>query len=363
MKIIDRYILRSFGIPLLYCLVTFTMIFVIYDLFDNMSDFMEAGTPIPRVALYYLYLLPSVMGYILPVSLMLAVLYALSVLTRHNELTAMRACGLSLFRLVTPLLLAGLLTSLAMGVINETLAPWSAYWTDRFLHLEKKSDQADAAVAYNLAYKNVPERRIWMIGAFDTRTLEMKDVTVIQQRPDGSDAYKAHAGAARWMDGRLGFFDEVERQTFDAYNNPRGKPELKLHEPVTSYTETPRDFLNEIKDPEFLSSWELYRFLENHPHLSEANVARIRVDLYSRLAMPWTCFIVVLLGVPFGTHTGRKGAFVGIVLALSLFFSYYVLSSVFMAVGKKQWMDPLLAAWLPNAIYLSFGGWLLHRMR
>ena len=114
MKIIDKYLLRTFMVPLVYCLVGFSMIFVIFDLFDHFSDFMEAKTSLLDILKYYLFILPSILSYIVPISLLLSVLYALSTLTRSNELTAMRASGVSLYRLMLPFMTMGLLFALAV---------------------------------------------------------------------------------------------------------------------------------------------------------------------------------------------------------------------------------------------------------
>jgi lipopolysaccharide export LptBFGC system permease protein LptF len=132
---------------------------------------------------------------------------------------------------------------------------------------------------------------------------------------------------------------------------------------MTALSESPDAFLNEIKDPEYLSSLELVHFLRTHRHLSESTIARIRVDLHNRLAMPWTCLIVTLIGIPFGAQTGRKGAFLGVLLAIGLFFGFYVLINVGVALGKKQVLDPWLAGWIPNLFFLVLGSTLVYRMR
>ena len=98
MKLVDKYLLRSLAVPLVYCLLGFCLIYVIYDLFDNLPDFIDAATPLPEVLRFYALLMPSVLIIIAPISLLLAVLYSLSSLTKNNELTAMRAMPPSLVR-------------------------------------------------------------------------------------------------------------------------------------------------------------------------------------------------------------------------------------------------------------------------
>ena len=362
MKLIDRYILRNLLVPLGYCLLAFMMLFVIFDLFSNLSDFIEAGTPFSKILVFYLFLTPSMILFIAPISLLLAVLYGLSNLTRNNELTAMRACGMSLYRLMTPIIAVGLLASLIVAVINERIAPWSAYWTDQFVQAETYSGEHSFYITQDLPYRNPSARRVWLIGAFNRQGFEMQDIEVIQQREDGSDATRIWARAAHWLDGRW-WGEEVTIQELDENGYPRGAPRTTARYPFNEFTETPRDFINVTKDPEFLSSREMLAFIRTHQHMSRDTLARHEVDLHYRLAMPWTCLIVTLLGLPIGAHTGRKGAFRGIALALGLFFSFYVLINFGMALGKNQTLPPWLAVWLPNLIYLIIGVTAVQRMR
>ncbi len=362
MKLIDKYLLANVLVPLGYCLAAFLMIFVIFDLFSHLSDFIEAGTPLSAVFRFYLYLLPSAVIFIVPISLLLAILYGLSQLTRNNELTAMRASGVSLYRLMVPVITLGLLASIAVAVINETIAPWSAYWTNQFVRAETHDGEIDFYVNTDLPFRNAEEQRVWMIGEFNRQTFEMKRIEVIQQREDGSDAARIRARSARWLDGKW-WFVEVTTQQLDEQGYPLGPPRTDSRREMVEFTETPRDFINVTKDPEFLSSRELLEFIHAHQHVSRDTLARHEVDLHYRLAMPWTCFIVTLLGLPIGAHTGRKGAFRGVALALGLFFSFYVLINFGMALGKNQTMEPWLAVWLPNMIFLTIGIVFVQRMR
>ena len=372
MKLIDKYLLRTFLAPLFYCLTAFILIFVIFDLFNNMQDFVEARTAFRLVAVYYLFLIPSYLVYIVPISLLLATLYSLSSLTKNNELTAMRASGVSLFRLMLPFVSVGLLASIIVAGINETIGPKSAYWTDQFLRSEKHKDVYDVYVARDLAYKNTSEHREWFIGSFQSQTFDMTDIRITQQRDDGTDEAKIWARQGQWLDGEW-WFTDVIRQEYLPNGRPKGGP-VELNFGVkqksiamSDLTETPIDFLNALKDarenPEQFSSRELYDYIIRNKSFSPEVIARAKTDFHSRLAMPWACLIVTLLGMPLGTQTGRKGAFVGIFLALSLFFSFYFFINLFLALGKGRHIPPYVAGWAPDLLFLFIGLLLLRRMR
>lgn len=362
MKIIDRYLLRTFLTPFLYCLLAFIMIFVIFDLFDKLNDFIDGKTPIALIAKYYVVLIPSVLIQIVPVSLLLAVLYSLSSLTKNNELTAMRASGISILRLMIPYLSVGLLLSFAVGLINETIGPRAAYWCYNFAREQGRSDPSTVYVRSDLAIKNQNTRRSWLVGQFDIRDFSMRNVEVLQQREDTSDEFKIRAKEAVWLDGRW-WFKDLSVQRYDQESNPMGIPRFALTEEMADLTEQPTLFLNEVKDPEFMTALDLHDYLKTHAHRAPSALARIRADMHSRLSMPWTCFIVTLLGIPFGSQTGRKGALLGVALSIGLFFGYYVLVNVGVGLAKKMVIPAEVGGWLPNLIFLAIGLVMVYRMR
>lgn len=362
MKLLDKYLLRQLLVPLAYCLLTFSMVFIIADLFEHLSDFIEAKTSFLQVVRYYLFILPSYMVFIAPISLLLGILYSLWQLSKNNELTAMRASGVSFYRLMVPFLVIGIGFSVLVSVVQEGVAPWSTYWATQFLIRQQKGDDLSTRYSLGLPFKNESRHRIWVIRKFDLETYTMHGIKVIQQRPDGSDVKTVRAEEGKFYDGHWWFFN-VTTQKRDKNNKPVGPVQFELICEMTDWTETPRDFINEVKDPMFLSSAELSKFLKTHKNLSDKTFARIMVDRHSRLAMPWTCLVVTIFGIPCGVHTARKGAFMGVITALLTFFSFYVLMTFCQWLGKNQIIAPLLSAWMPNFIFLLVGFRLMARAR
>ena len=362
MKLIDKYIFGQFLVPFAYCLLTFSMLFVIIDLFEHLSDFIDAHTPLLEVIRYYVYVMPSLLVYIAPISLLLGLLYSLWQLSRHNELTAMRASGISFHRLTLPVMSVGIAASVFINILQETVAPASTYWAWQFINRQKKSADASANFAFDLPYKNEEQQRIWVIHRFDLTTHDMQGVKVVQQRPDGSDRETIRADEAKYFDGRWWLFN-LSIQKYDFDNNPVGVP---LNEPLrqmVEWEEMPEDFMLEVKNMEFLSAAGLWRFLAARKNLSDKTRARVLVDLNIRLAMPWTCLVVTLFGIPFGVRTARKGALMGIIFALLTFFCFYFLMTLGQWLGKNQLLDPVTSAWMPNIFFGIFGIILLLKTR
>jgi lipopolysaccharide export system permease protein len=362
MKLINKYLLKQFLLPFLYCFLTFIMVFVIIDLFDHLSDFIEAGTPVIRIVQYYGFLIPSLLVYIVPISLLLGILYCLWQMSRHNEIIAMRAGGISYTRLLMPFLSMGLLLSLVIGIGQETIAPDFAFWAAQFIRQQGRGQELSTRYCMDLPFKNEENHRIWAIRKFDLLNFNMEGVKVVQQRKDGSDAEVIHAKKAKYRDGAWWLFN-VTTQERDKNNSPVGPVEEELVRKMPEWAETPQDFISEIKDPIFLCSFELKQFLKTHKKLSDAARARIKVDVHARLAMPWVCFIVALIGFPCGIHTGRKGAFFGIITALMIFFSCYLFMTFCQWLGKNQYLVPWLSAWLPNFVFGTLGFVLFYKFK
>ena len=365
MKIISRHLLSNLLRPWTYILLGFSSIIVLIDLIDNFSSFVEEQTPFARIAGYYAALVSTYLPYLLPISLLLALLYALWRLSKFSELVAMRASGLSLFQLASPYLALGLACALFLALLNDLFNPWAARWTRCFRETQSKG--ADVANIVPVAFKSAAGRRVWNMESFDIRPssdYEMRALSLIQHRPDDSIEFRMDVRRARWLNEHW-WFEHIELQYFGPDNEPDGPKEIIPAMNMTMLSEKPRDFLNETKDPNN-NEWsvaDIHAFIEDHPDMSDAKRRSLLVDAHMRLASPWLCLIVMLIGIPFGMQTGRRGMGAGIFAALLVFFAYYVLMGLGMAWGKKLWIPPWLAGWLPCLAFSLLSLPLLRRAR
>ena len=190
----------------------------------------------------------------------------------------------------------------------------------------------------------------------------MRNVEVLQQDENGRDLFKITAPVVQWLDGRW-WFSDLHVQFYDEFNNPRGAPRMEKGRELPDFTERPEAFLNEVKDPHFMSAIEMWRYIRGHQSISGKTVTRLMVDMHNRLALPWACLAVTLLGVPFGSQTGRRGATMGIMLFFVLFFSTYVLMSIGLSLGKNGYLSPWLAGWGPMLLVFVYGMVLAVKMR
>ena len=178
MRLLDRYLLRELLIPLVYCLCGFLIFWISFDLFSELDDFQRYKLHALDVTQYYLVRVPKLLvDIVAPITLLLALLYALTNHARHHELTAMRAAGVSLWRLCLPYLAVGFIFSVSLFAVNEWWVPSSAERADQILNRYAASQpgSTEREWHYNLNFKNARDHRLWNIGAYNVKTFEMKN--------------------------------------------------------------------------------------------------------------------------------------------------------------------------------------------
>ena len=365
MRLLDKYLLREYLVTVAYCVVGFSMFQVMCDLFYRFSSIMEAGLSPLTIARYYVCWLMPYMEYVFPASLLLATLYTLWQFARRGELTAMRAAGISLYRLTVPFLAVGLCFSVFTAVMMETVAPPASQWMADFTDNDFRPVQHK--IYANQAHYNAADHRLWLVERFDLKNPDrLTGVKVSEERADGSLKTEWFAARAEWLDGQWWFYN-VRVQRYNAAGGPIGSltpvPGSAHGVQMPFATERPSHFANEVKKWEFLSVRNMLEYLRSHPHLSRDAFASRKADLQLRLAVPWACFVVTLFGIPAGVRSGRESVTVGILLTVFCFFIFHVLTQVGIFLAKRQILWPWAGAWLPNIVFLAAGLRMLYKIR
>lgn len=346
--------------PLLYLLLAFTLLFIIADLMDHADNFLESSTPARVVLHYYSLQLPSMVIFIVPICLLLATLYSLSMLTRHNEIVAMRASGVSIYRIVRPYMSVGLICFAFTAAVNEYTGPKYAYRAYQLLESQKEA--SDDIYYEQIPFQNPTTGHSWFIERFDTRTYTMEGITLFQRREDGSDRAKITARKGHWLDRRW-WFEDGAVQLFDKDNNLDGVADTFQTREMRDLPEIPEDFLGEAKDAEHQSSLELWKYIRTHQFLSPETLTKYEVDFHHKLTMPFICIIATIIGIPVGAHTGRKGALAGIMLAIGMFFAFYAMQFTMEYLAKQMIIIPWVGAWSAIITFYLIGSIMIYRMR
>lgn len=366
MRIVTRHLLHEFLLNLFYCITAFLAMFILIDIFAHISDLISAKPPLINLAVYYGSIILEALDSLLPASLLMATLYTFWQLSRSNEVTAMRASGISIYQIMLPFILVGLFASVGTLVVKETVTPKAVFWADAF----KKNDfkPLDEMVYGNQAFYNSRDYRAWQITELDLKTPNhLKGVKITKERPDGSRMYDINAVEGFYMD-RQWWLTGVQIQHYDKNNNPVGhlKPSISAPDKITEFpelTEESEMFAANVKNWEYLSARDIATYMKYNPNMSKKNYASRKFDIHSRLAMPWGCLIVVVFGIPVGVQGGRKNALTGIIMAISMFFAFYAFSQVGIFLGKREIFSPAIGAWLPNIVFFFFGIIMVWRAR
>jgi lipopolysaccharide export system permease protein len=373
MRLLDRYLLRELLLPLGYCLGGFLIFWISSDLISEISRFQKNHLSAADIAEYYLVTAPEVLRDILPIVLLLALLYALTNHARHNELTAMRAAGISLWRFSAPYFAVGLFFTAAYFFINEYWVPKSV---DRANAILQRHDPAESKSTTgdwrrDLKFLNSRDNRAWWIKEYNVKTSQMRAVLIDWNFPDGKRSVIS-AKLASFSDGVWKFMD-VEQSSYTSREDITPSKFSTNEIEFSDWVETPELIQSEIKisglnskqavkKPQ-LSIADILNYLQIHPRLDKTTRALVNTQLHGRIAAPWTCLVVVFIALPFGALSGRRNVFVGVASSIFICFAYFILLRVGLALGISGRLPPWLAAWLPNILFGVSAIWMTLRVR
>jgi len=368
MRLLDRYLLRELLTPLAYCLCGFLIFYVAFDLIFHIAQFQEARLTPFDVVKYYAATVPEVLAeQVIPVSLLLAMLYALTNHSRHHELIAMRAAGVGVWRLAAPYLAVGAVLGGVVLVINETLSP-GADERAREILLLRKIGPKSRVVTGRIHFRSDDSVRDWVIdGGMNRLTGELLQPQVRWTSQQPGFPRQILAASAQFRDGQWVFAD-ADVWVWDK-DQSTISPEFKIALP-----ESPEWIRTEIdckalaqdrngaaKRPQ-LSIAELVSYLRFHPHLSPEQSPVYYTQLQGRIAEPFTCMAVALIAFPFGARSGRHNVFVGVASSIFICFTYFIVQRITFGLGTAGDLPPVLAAWLPNIVFGGAGLVLMTRL-
>lgn len=371
MRLIDRYLLRELIVPLAYCLAGFLTFWISADLIGELDDLRSHNLHAGEILQYYLFRLPEMLVLIVPIGLLLALLYALTNHSRHQELTAIRAAGVSLWRLAMPYFGVGFLFTLALFAVNEFVVPETTEAADQLLNrYENSGPTVRTRWVRDIGFSNTRQRRKWFAKAYNVVTHEMLWPHVEWVLETGT-AWDINAERALYMDGTWVFSNAWER-IFPAIRGAFPTVTQTNLLAMPDFDETPEEIESEIKIAKLsnlrdakkaqLSIREIVNYRRLHTE-DNRKTAMLDTKLHERLASPWRSFVVVLIALPFGAATGRRNVYVGVASSIIICFSYYVLAQVGLALGTGGYLWPFLAAWLPNLFFATLGILLIYRIR
>jgi lipopolysaccharide export system permease protein len=374
MRLIDRYLLREFLFWLAVFFGAFLLIWITFDLSFELHKLQQFHLRGKDIVKYYIFEIPEFIPIALPVSLLLALLYSLTNHARHNEVTAIRAAGISLGRLCLPYVMAGLFFSAALFAFDEFCAPKAADKADQVLRsrLEKRDSEPEPYMVSPLNFINSGlggNGRRWNAVVYNLRTFEMtKPLVIWWASTNNGPRIWLSADSAVWTNGGWFFSGEVVENletTRIMKTNALTMPE---------FTETPREIQSDIKVNTYrglntkthradIPLADIVNYLRLHPHPDRKIRNWLYTKLHGRFAAPFACLVVIIVAIPFSAKSGRRNIFVGVAASIFIFFAYFVLQQIGLTFGETGLLPPWLGAWFPNLFFGVGGLFLMARVR
>jgi LPS export ABC transporter permease LptG/LPS export ABC transporter permease LptF len=363
--ILDEYIVRSYASNFILSLAAFALLILVFTFIDLINDIVRNGTALIIVADYLLNLIPYIVNQVTPLCSLLAVLITFSTLSRTSELTAMKATGISLYRVAAPIFVLAALLSCALFAFNENYLP-DANRRQEELRAQIKGKPAQTYLRPDRKWisgqsdnAQTPDR-IFYYQAFDPNRKDFAKLFVFEFDPKSFTLVRRiFATNAHWDDAsNQWIFENGWQRSFSGETvAPDG------YHPFTVATfpnihEQPSYFQKDDKLSDEMAYNELSRYIADLRQ-SGFDTLRLRVQLANKLAVPAITLVMAILAVPFAVSMGRRGGLAGISTAVGVAIFYWIVAGAFSSLGEYGTLPPLLAAWSPDLLFAITGSYLL----
>jgi lipopolysaccharide export system permease protein len=355
---LDRYVLSEWGKIFLGTSIGFPLIITIFDLTDNLDKYLNRNLPAPDIALSYVFWLPEAILFVQPAAVLFATVFSIGAFTRHTEITAAKASGISFHRLTLPILFGAVAASMGALALSEVVPQANRRRSE--LLQERKFTTGNERFNFAFAADRGRVYRATMLnverGYLEGLEIERKGMESDSTYPTwilsaNNALYRADTG---WV-VRKGAFHVVPGKgrnlaiTFDSLRD-------------RSMQESPRDLMASPKAPADMGYDDLGRFIEALER-SGSDVNTLRVERALKIAVPITCIIIAFFGMPLATSNQRGGAAYGIGISLGTTVVFLIMIQLTKAVGGRGVVTPEMAAWIPNAVFGLLGLVMLTRVR
>jgi lipopolysaccharide export system permease protein len=352
-KIVDRYIFKELIEPFLFGLGSFTAILsASMILFELVRAVVLRGMPLLVALQLFVYRLPAIIVYIFPMAMLLAALLTFSRLSHDSEIIAFKASGVSLYRLIIPVLVLGLLVSGANLLFSEIVVPESNRAAKSLL--VETSTKTQPKLQKNVFMPELDQGVLKRI--FYAATIKgdaMSDV-IVQEFDSGQLAQIITAKEARWQSGKNSWLFK-NGIIYLIAESGEYKHLIKFDEQTIAIKYSPADFLSGDRNPDDMTIAQLKDYIALKEKMG-AETTDWKIQLNMKMSIPFASLVFALLGAPLGLSPRRASSSIGLGLSILVIFFYYIVTFISMAIGETKLIFPGLSAWLPNFI-TGYVGW------
>jgi LPS export ABC transporter permease LptG/LPS export ABC transporter permease LptF len=364
LRILDEYVVREFVGMFLLVLASFVLLMLVFTFFELVGDILRNHIALSVVGTYLLNLTPSMVYQIAPLAVLIAVLVTFGVLNRNSEIIAMKATGISLYRLVIPVISISAVLAVSLFLFDQYYLPQANRRQESlrstikgkppqtFLHPEQKW-------MFGQQQTGQPGR-IFYYQFFDPDTSEFANFTVFEFDPTTfSISRRIFASRVYWDDDRQtwqfqnGWECTLAGQMQTSYREFKFASFPEIHE-------DPSYFKKESLQSQEMNFSQLERYIRDLRQ-SGFDTMRLRVALWHKLAYPLVCIVMAVIAIPFALTMGRRGSLTGIAVAIAIALAYWVVDDLFGAMGYVNYLPAAFAAWSPDVLFALAGGYFLLR--
>jgi LPS export ABC transporter permease LptG/LPS export ABC transporter permease LptF len=356
-QILDDYIVRDFVTYVGLVLATFLVLTLVFTFFELLGDIIRNRVPLVTVGEYLLNVLPSMIYLMTPLSVLISVLVTFGMMQKNNEITAMKATGISIYRAIVPILLLAAIIPVGLFFFDQFYLPYA----------NKRQDALRNTIKGKPPQTYLRPDRKWIFGQhstiyyyefFDPDRDQFASISGFEFDPHTFEVTRRfYATRAHWE-------PELQKWVFErgwerSFRGPAIQ-DYRTFDVATfaQVTERPGYFKKEVKQSSEMNYEELSRYI-NDLQQSGFDVVRLRVQLQKKFAYPIITFVMSVLAIPFALSTGKRGALTGVATAIGIAVVYWVTSGLFEAMGNVSQLPAALAAWSPDVLFALAGGYLI----
>jgi LPS export ABC transporter permease LptF/LPS export ABC transporter permease LptG len=360
-QIIDTYVLTNFILYFTLMLLSFVLMTEVYTFFELLSDVIKNNIAMSRVFTYLFFLTPKLIYDSTPLGVLVAVLVTFGVLTKHNEVTAFKASGVSVYRLVLPVFLASTVLSLSLFAFDYRYVP-EANRKQETIRDEIKGRPVQTYLRPDRKWIKGEGSKIYYYKYFDQQQSLMIGVSVYELDPD-TFRLRRHISAARarweaythtWI-FENGWMRDLKGTRPVSYNAFQTATFAEIGEP-------PSYFLKEVKQDKQMNFEELAAWIRELQQ-SGFDTVRLQVQFHKKFSAPLFALVMAVISVPFAFLTGSRGAMAGVGVSLGIAIAYFSINLLFEQIGNLNQLPAAVAAWSPDAVFSLAGMYLLTRLR
>jgi lipopolysaccharide export system permease protein len=356
LRLLDRYILKEYVRFFLISGISLVSLYLIVDFFEKIRMFLSNHASSVQMASYFLFSIPMIISLMLPAAVLLATLITYSNLSKFSEIIAMKANGISLFRIACPVLIFSAIFGVILFYFSEIITPLSIQKTEYIIRTEVQKQKTFGSFKQNeLWYRS--DSAVYNFKIFDVTTNTLRGIVINYINHDYTLEKRIDAQSAEWINDQWIFYNLLLTH-FDKTNTPI----LEWYkEKVIPLPEKLNDFKIMQKDAEKIGFFDLYNYI-NKIQSEGYDATRYLVNLHGKLAFPFVTIILVLIGISFSTRSERQGGIMqSLGIGIIIGFSYWIVHAFSMSLGRSGILPPILSAWIANIFFLGIGATLFFR--